>query len=102
MTQDVDVTLLCGLGEEAAAIDWLLAQFPARLPDARDFALRNRVLLLRTDSGVPIDVSLGAIPLEHRRHLLALVRVDQKHDFVVSQPNLPVGLASRTCGEARS
>src|SRR5262249_43057473 len=43
-----------------------------------------------------------AIPLHHRRHLLTLVRVDQKHDFVVSQPNLPLGLASRPSGEARS
>ena len=57
---------MCGLGEEAITIDWLLAQFAARLPDARDFALRNRVLLLRSGSGVPIDVSLGAIPFEHR------------------------------------
>jgi hypothetical protein len=66
LTQDVDLTLLCGRGEEAIAIDWLLAKFAARLPDARDFALRNRVLLLQSGSGAPIDVSLGAIPLEHR------------------------------------
>jgi len=66
LTQDVDLTLLCGLGDESAAIDWLLAKFAARLPDARDFALRNRVLLLRASSGVAIDVSLGAIPFEHR------------------------------------
>jgi hypothetical protein len=66
LTQNVDLTLLCGLGEEAVTIDWLLAKFAARLPDAREFALRNRVLLLRSGSGVPIDVSLGAIPFEHR------------------------------------
>ena len=66
LTQDVDLTLLCGLGDESAAIDWLLAKFAGRLPDARDFALRNRVLLLRAGSGVAIDVSLGAIPFEHR------------------------------------
>jgi hypothetical protein len=32
-----------------------------------------------------------AIPLEHRGHLLALVRMDQKHDFVVSQSRLLMG-----------
>src|SRR5947207_16006094 len=36
-----------------------------------------------------------AIPLEHRGHLLTLVRMDQKHDFVVSQ-RTPLGFrASR-------
>src|SRR5215470_2706678 len=47
-----------------------------------------------------MDLALGAfdeaaIPLEHRGHLLTLVRVDQKHDFVVSQQT-PLGFkASR-------
>ena len=66
LTQDVDLTLLCAAGEEPAAIDRLLLRFAGRLPDARAFALRNRVLLLRADSGVAIDVSLGAIPFEQR------------------------------------
>jgi hypothetical protein len=57
---------LCTQGEEAAAIDRLLLRFAGRLADARAFALRNRVLLLRADSGVAIDVSLGAIPFEQR------------------------------------
>ena len=66
LTQDVDLTLLCAPGEEAAAIDRLLLKFAGRLPDARAFALRNRVLLLRSETGVAIDVSLGAIPFEQR------------------------------------
>ncbi|MGH8768088.1 MAG: DUF6036 family nucleotidyltransferase, partial [Burkholderiales bacterium] len=40
--------------------------FAGRLPDARAFALRNRVLLLRSETGVAIDVSLGTIPFEQR------------------------------------
>lgn len=37
----------------------------SRIPDALDFALRSRVLLLRHEgSGIPIDVSLGALPFE--------------------------------------
>jgi len=36
-----------------------------RIPDALGFALRSRVLLLRHEpSGVPIDVSMGALPFE--------------------------------------
>jgi len=43
-----------------------------------------------------------AIPLEHRGHLFTLVRVDQKHDFVVSQSNSPWVESLPTRGEARS
>ncbi len=36
-----------------------------RIPDALGFALNSRVLLLKHDrSGVPIDVSMGALPFE--------------------------------------
>jgi hypothetical protein len=37
----------------------------ARIPNAIEFALRSRVLLLNHEfSGVPIDVSMGALPFE--------------------------------------
>ncbi|MCX5659380.1 MAG: hypothetical protein NTW19_06605 [Planctomycetota bacterium] len=63
-TQDVDVTLLTGLGSEEAFIDALLAGFPARVPDARRFAVEQRVLLARTAGGVDLDFALGAFPFE--------------------------------------
>src|SRR4029077_12522265 len=44
----------------------------------------------------------GAIPLEHRGHLFTLVRVDQKHNFVVSQSDSPWVKSLPTRGEARS
>lgn len=65
-TQDVDVTLLTGFGDEERFIDPLLARYPARLPDAREFALMSRVLLLETAAGVPLDIALGAMPFEER------------------------------------
>jgi hypothetical protein len=65
-TQDVDVTLLTGYGGEQPYVDALLAAFLPRLPDAREFALRHRVLLLESRDGVPIDVALGAMPFEER------------------------------------
>lgn len=64
LTRDVDVTLLTGFGNEPAFVDELLSGFKARIPDARDFALANRVLLLTSSGGVPIDIALGAMPFE--------------------------------------
>lgn len=64
LTRDVDVTLLTGFGAEAAYVDGLLTEFRGRLSDAREFALRNRVLLLSSSSGIPINVALGAMPFE--------------------------------------
>lgn len=66
LTRDVDLTLLCALGDEGEAVDRLLGRFAARIADARAFALRNRVVLVRSGTGVPIDISLGALPFERR------------------------------------
>jgi hypothetical protein len=66
LTQDVDVTLLTGFGQEETFTDALLSDFQTRRTDARDFALRHRVLLLRSDGGVDIDIALGAFPFEER------------------------------------
>ena len=66
LTQDADLTVITGFGGEAPFVDALLAHFEGRLPDAREFALRNRVLLLRSSRGIPLDVALGAMPFEDR------------------------------------
>lgn len=65
-TRNVDVTLLTGMGGEEQFIDPILAHYPARLPDARRFALDHRVLLVETASGIPLDISLGGLPYEAR------------------------------------
>ncbi len=66
LTQDADLTIITGFGGEHAFIDALLDGFDGRRSDARDFALRNRVVLLATSTGVPVDISLGAMPFEER------------------------------------
>jgi hypothetical protein len=66
LTQDVDLTVLSGFGSEAEFVEALLASYRGRIPDARDFALRNRVVLLESASAVPVDVALGGIPFEER------------------------------------
>lgn len=64
LTQDVDVTILTGFGKERDFILALLKRFVPRVKDAMEFALENRVLLVKTRGGVDVDVSLGAMPFE--------------------------------------
>ncbi len=66
LTVVVDLTLLTGFGDEDRFVDVLLATFHARRPDARDFALNHRVLLIRTNGAVDVDVALGGLPFEER------------------------------------
>ena len=65
-TQDADLTLITGFGQEEAYVDALLVQFAGRREDAREFALNYRVLLLRAANGIPLDIALGAMPFEER------------------------------------
>ncbi len=59
MTRDVDITVLVPPEELPEAVDAVLSAFAPRIPDARAFALRHRVLLVEVDGEVPADVSLG-------------------------------------------
>lgn len=63
-TADADLTLLTGFGGEEPFIRILLAHFAGRIPDAAQFALERRVLLLRSRRGVGLDIALGALPFE--------------------------------------
>lgn len=85
LTVDVDLTLLCPIGDEARTVDRLLGRFPARRSDVRKFALANRVVLLKTGSGIGLDVSLGVLDFEKRC-------VGRATDF-----NFGPGLRLRTC-----
>jgi hypothetical protein len=64
LTRDIDISLLTGFGAEAEPVDLLLGAYAPRIADARQFALANRVLLLRSPGGIGIDVSLAALPYE--------------------------------------
>ena len=66
-TRDIDVTLLCPFGsEDSISIPLLDAGYLARISEVREFARRNRVLLLQTPNGIPVDIALGALPFEER------------------------------------
>jgi len=64
VTRDVDLTLLTGFGHETPFIEALLAHYTPRNANSVEFALRSRVLLLNSPSGIGIDISLGALTFE--------------------------------------
>ena len=66
VTRDVELTLLTGSGHESSFVDALLAHYTPRNSNSAQFALRSRVLLLKSPSGIGIYISLGALPFEHR------------------------------------
>jgi len=65
-TKDVDGTLLTMFTNEEKYVDAILERFKSRISEAREFALRNRVLLLTASNGVGIDFSLGGFPFEQQ------------------------------------
>ena len=65
-TLDVDVTIMSEFGREDSIIEQVLDKFEPRVKDAAEFARQSRVLLLKSEDGVGIDVSLGALPFESR------------------------------------
>src|SRR5437867_2057208 len=85
LTDDLDLTLLTGFGNEAGYVDALLAEFTSRVQDPAEFAARNRVVLLRTPDGYGLDVALGAMPFEER----SIARA--------SSADLASGVSLRTC-----
>ncbi|MEX2284536.1 MAG: hypothetical protein WEE89_18755 [Gemmatimonadota bacterium] len=64
VTRDLDISIFTGFGAQDPFVDDLLAEFSPRIENARAFALKHRVLLLSTETGVPIDVALAALPFE--------------------------------------
>ncbi|MDH4063916.1 MAG: nucleotidyl transferase AbiEii/AbiGii toxin family protein [Acidobacteriota bacterium] len=63
-TVDVDLSLLTGFSNEDRFVSVLLDAFAPRIPDAAAFARANRVLLLRSQSGVGLDIALAGLPFE--------------------------------------
>jgi hypothetical protein len=67
LTVDADATVLTDWSRDEVVTDLLLGStFLPRMADAREFALRNRVLLLKNAKGTHVDVALGAMDFENR------------------------------------
>ncbi|MEI6070685.1 MAG: hypothetical protein WCS31_02750 [Verrucomicrobiae bacterium] len=67
LTVDADATVLTDWVRDEFVTDLLLgSHFAPRRADAREFALKNRVLLLKNTKGTHVDVALGAMDFENR------------------------------------
>jgi len=64
VTIDADLALLTGLGDEEQFIEPLVNEYEPRHPEAVQFALQSRVLLIQSADGIPFDISLAAFPFE--------------------------------------
>lgn len=92
-TLDIDATLMLDLDAADSLLRHLeTGGFVSREPDPIGFARKSRVLLLiHENSGVPVDLSLGALPFEAEaiRHSEALdvggvqVRVPRLEDLLI-------------------
>lgn len=76
LTRDVDVTVIAEVGAEEPIVEACLGRFSPRRADARDFALRHRVALVRASNGVGLDLALGASSFE-----IASVTRATSHEF---------------------
>lgn len=65
-TADADFSVLVQQGAESDAIQGLLKQLSARIEDAEEFAVRTRVVLLKSGDDIGIDVVLAGLPYEAR------------------------------------
>ena len=65
-TSDVDITLMARFGNELETANGVFNQtlLSPRIEAAIEFGGRHRVLLCQTDSGVEVDICLGALPFE--------------------------------------
>jgi hypothetical protein len=63
LTNDADLTLLTGFGEEEKFIDKILEKFKSRIDNPKEFSLQSRVILLEVE-GIGVDISLGAFFFE--------------------------------------
>ncbi|PKL45796.1 MAG: hypothetical protein CVV41_01990 [Candidatus Riflebacteria bacterium HGW-Riflebacteria-1] len=64
-TQDADIAVLAGFGEEAQFAQSLLERFESRIANAFDFAVANRVVLIRSSNGTSIDITFATLPFEN-------------------------------------
>jgi hypothetical protein len=65
-TNDADMTLLTRFALDQECIAGLLGRFAGRFANAAEFAAQARVLLLKHENGVDLDVALGAFDFEAR------------------------------------
>jgi len=74
-----DVTPPLPFGDEEQYLKILMKHFHSRIKDAFNFALDNRVLLLKASNNVSVDIALASFPFE--------IEMIKKRSFFLYQPN---------------
>ena len=64
MTQDIDLSLFTGFGNERKYIEDILELFKSRISEPIDFALKNRVMLVFASNDVAVDITCAGLPFE--------------------------------------
>ncbi|MCS7066479.1 MAG: hypothetical protein NZL85_09460, partial [Fimbriimonadales bacterium] len=59
MTRDIDLEICVEEEQKESVFRQLLERFQPRYPDALQFALQQRVLLIYASNGVPVDITLA-------------------------------------------
>lgn len=80
-TDDVDLTIWCGWGDELSLADRLSKFLTPEVEDVKRVAQVGRMFVGRTPDGTKVDISFGALPYEERM-LERAVSVD----FGVAEP----------------
>lgn len=64
LTVDIDISLLTQFKDEENYIKLFCDYLHPRVEDIKAFALKNRVLLLKTESGIGVDIAFAGLPYE--------------------------------------
>ncbi|MBC7624894.1 MAG: hypothetical protein H7232_16085 [Aeromicrobium sp.] len=80
-TQDVDLTVICPIGDEAEMVSKLASWFPSRMNQPLEFSVRSRIYLARLADGTPADIALGVLDFEYHAVERAVM-----FDFGVGDP----------------
>lgn len=65
-TNDIDLTVICDLGQERLMLEKLRRIVPSRTDDTEQLVLLGRMYLGISSENIEIDISLGYIPYEQR------------------------------------
>jgi hypothetical protein len=74
LTNDADLVLLTEFVHDEEYVDTLLDHFRPRSERAREFALANRVLLLKAKNETPVDIVARQGERLNQEYILAVVR----------------------------
>ena len=66
LTVDVDLSLFTGYGKEEQYVDAFLNKYKPRIQDAREFALQHRVILIKSERDIPVDIVLAGLAFEEQ------------------------------------